>query len=186
MRVKSRWHKQDKERAPAETGSTLAYIIWKTTLNSMNNMQDWGFEIGSLPHHFRVGYEFAAFLLQAVDRYAYGRMDEEERAAVVSATAKRLVEMISENQFEMLGPGDYKNELVNHLNSRLADYAELTYTDEGPGYSAMRYFAERVVAGLPEENQRWMAEQLVDVEAPDTVNNLFKALRNQIPDEDEE
>ena len=186
MRVKSRWHKQDKERAPQETGSTLAFITWKTTLNSMDNMQDWGFEIGSLSHHFQVAYEFAAFLLQAVDRYAYGRMDEEERGAVVNATAKRLVEMIAENQYEMLGPGDYKNQLISHFNARLADYADFTYTDEGPGYSALRYLAEKVVAGLPEENRQWITEQIVEVEAPDTIKNLFKGLRDQIPEEEEE
>ena len=185
MRVKSRWHKKDKERLPHETGSTLAFITWKTTLNSMDNMQDWGFEIGSLAYHFRVAYEFVAFLTQAVDRYAYGRMDDEERTALIGAMAKRLVEMVTENQFEMLGPGDYKNDLIKHLNSRLADYAELTYTDEGPGYSALRYFAEKVVEELPEENRRWITEQIVEVEAPDTIKNLFKGLRDQIPDVEE-
>ena len=182
MRVKSRWHNKEKARDAKQTGSTLAYIAWKTTLHSIQNMEDWGFKIGSPEHHFQLAYEFAAFLIQATDRYAHERMEDDERAALIGAVAQRVIAMIEENQLEIMGPGDYRQAIIERFNKRFADYADLTYTEEGPGYSALRYFAERVVAGLPEENRAWVMEQIIEVEAPNTIENLFKGLRDQLPD----
>ena len=94
--------------------------------------------------------------------------------------ARRLVEMIDENRREMLGPGEYAKPMIERLNQRLADYAELPDGEEGPGYSALRLFADNVLAGIPEENRKWMTEQLIEVEAPRTLEHLYKGLRDQV------
>jgi len=182
VRVQTRWHNKDRERDAKQTASALAFITWKTTLNSMKNMGEWGFVIGSTEHHFQVAQEFVAFLVQATDRYAHPRLGDEERAQLITAMAKRLAEIIEENQFELLGPGDYRRCFIDLLNSRLADYAELSYTEDGPGYSALRYFGERVAAGLDADNQKWVIEQVVEIEAPKTIEHLRKGLRDLIPD----
>jgi hypothetical protein len=183
MRVRTRWHNESIERDENQIASTLAYVCWKSTLESIQNMQDWGFEFGSLQHHFPTASEFAAFLVQAVDRYAYERMEREQRTRLMSALIGRLIGMITENQQEMLGPGEYRKPLIDTFNHRFADYAELGWDEDGPSFGAMRYLASQVVDCLPQENRAWIEQQLIEIEAPKAIENLMKGLHAHLDHE---
>lgn len=178
MRVKSRWHNKAKTRTPQELGSTLAFIAWRIGMNAVKNMQKEGFNFPSYAVQLQVMEEFLPFLIQVVDRLVYGRMDEEMRRNLVTALALHLVDTMVENQVDLLGPGEYRGPLIERLNARLDDYAGFSFNGEEPGYHFLRYLGERVDAVLAKEGNRWVIEQIVDIEAPEAVKTMRKALRD--------
>jgi hypothetical protein len=119
--------------------------------------------------------EFLAFQLQAADRSAYRVMGEEERRRLVTALAHRFADILEENLVDLQGPGDYRGPFIALLNQRSADYGELTYTENGPGYSYLRYFGERVSSAVGQGDNRWVMEQVMEIEAPEAVELMNKA-----------
>ena len=73
------------------------------------------------------------------------------------------------NQLDLFGPGEYAKPFIDAMNARFAEYAEFEYRDGAPGYACLRYFASRVAEPMAEGDNRWVIEQVIDVEAPEMV-----------------
>ena len=71
------------------------------------------------------------------------------------------------------------------MNMRLSNYAECDFNDEGPGYDFTRYLAQSVAEHMKISDDKWVIEQVIDIEAPAIVEKLVKmvpeilGLRNQ-------
>lgn len=178
MRVKSRWHNKGKSRTPEEMGAALAFIAWRIAMNVIKNMQQSGFGYPSGPVQLNIIEEFMAFLIQVVDRLVYGHVDEEARERLVGTLALRLVDTMVDNQMDVLGPGDYRSALIARLNERLDDYAGLSFSEEEPGFGFLRYLGDKVKMAMAGENNRWVVEQIIEIEAPEAVKTIRKALRD--------
>lgn len=178
MRVKSRWHNKQKTRSPEELGATLAFISWRIATNAIKNMEKSGFGFLSGAVQLNIIEEFSAFLIQIVDRLVYQRIDEEARERLVSTLALRLVDTMVDNQLDVLGPGDYRGALIGRLNERLDDYAGLTFNEDDPGFGFLRYLGDRVKIAMAGQDDRWVVEQIVEIEAPEAVETIRKALRD--------
>jgi hypothetical protein len=49
--------------------------------------------------------------------------------------------------------------------------------DGAPGYALKRYFGEHVRAVMGELDNQWITDQVIDIEVPETLPPLNKALR---------
>jgi hypothetical protein len=67
------------------------------------------------------------------------------------------------------------------LNQRAADYAEFSFADEEPGYAFRRYFGEHVRAVMGEKDNQWITDQVMDIEVPEAMKPLRKAVRDLFP-----
>jgi hypothetical protein len=48
--------------------------------------------------------------------------------------------------------------------------------DGEPGYAMKRYFGERIAAVMGEQDNKWITDQVMEIEVPETLKPLNKAL----------
>jgi hypothetical protein len=175
--IKTRWRKKG-PRSLAERAGVIGANVWKLALEFFRHLEKDGFRFGSDRLVTNVLTEFIAFLVQLVDRAAYGRLDEAGRANLLGGVVRHLAATMENNQLDLFGPGEYRKPFIEAMNARSGEYAEYEYKDGEPGYACLRYFASRVSDAMAEGDNRWVIEQMMDVEAPEMVR-LVKQLVEQ-------
>jgi len=182
VRVKSRWNKKDRVRSAQETASAMGFICCRIAQNALLNIENADFQVDTQLQRLEVIKEFLAFLTHVVDRIAYDRMDDEERAEFIRALARRLADYVQDNTRDFAGPGDYRTPFIDLLNRRMEDYAEFSFIDGGPSFQLARYFSERVGETLGPRNRQWIGNQIIDAEVPEAMESLRKAVKNLLPE----
>jgi hypothetical protein len=177
--IKTRWRKKG-PRSLAERASVIGANLWKLALEFFRHMEKEGFRFGSDRLVTDVLTEFIAFLMQLVDRTLYGRVAEADRATLVAEAVRHLAATMQNNQLDLFGPGEYAKPFIDAMNARFAEYAELEYKDGEPGYACLRYFASRVAERMAEGDNRWVIEQVMDVEAPEMVRLVQKLVEQTV------
>jgi hypothetical protein len=181
VRVKSRW-KGGAPKSLEENAGALAYIAWRIATEGAQNIQTAGWEIHSAAQRLDVIGEFVAFLTQSADRLVYIRMSDEERQRFITELAIRLAGTMQDNQMDVLGLGDNRGDhraaFIAKLNQRFQDYSELDFTDEGPSYAFLRYFADKVADLMGEKDKPWTHAEVIEIEAPKAVKTLKKAMQD--------
>ena len=176
--VKARWRKKG-PRSLADRAGVIGANLWKLAVEFFKHLEKEGFRFGSDRLVTNVLTEFVAFLVQLVDRAVYGRLSEPDRAALVAEVVRHLAATMENNQMDLFGPGEYRKPFIDAMNARFGEYAEFEYRDGEPGYACLRFFASRVAEVMAESDNRWVIEQMIDVEAPEMVR-LTKKLVEQI------
>ena len=176
MRVKSKWNLKDRERTLAETGGAMGFILWRIAQQGVLNLENEGFQTDTNAQRLDVMAEFVAFLLHLVDRMTADRLDPEQRQEFITALALNLADNMQGNRTDAQGKGEYRQPLVQLINERAADYAEFSMADEGPGYAFRRYFGENVRTVMGVKDNQWITDQVMDVEVPEALKPLHKAL----------
>lgn len=182
MRLKTKWHKTAKPKTATQIASVVAFIIWRVTEETVTHIQRDKFTIATQAQAFAMIAEFLAFFIQLADRVAYQRLSEEQRPAFIQALAKRLGEILEDNQITRLGPPgeeSYPTRFVNLLNGRLADYAMFGYTEE-PDFPPLRYLGNRIMEVMDKKDQSWIIDQIIEIEAPEAIKNVLKGLRDML------
>jgi hypothetical protein len=159
--------------------SVIALLAWKLAVEAVKRLRQAGFEIDIGRPYFDIVCEFLVFLAVAADRVAYGKLDATARADFTTALVKRLAEMIDENRYLLLGdvpPAGFLQHFLALYNRRSADYAEFDYGADGPDFRFRRYFAAGLREALPPGDQLWVVDQAMDIEAPEALVSLHKAL----------
>lgn len=177
--LKTRWRKKG-PRSLAERAGVIGANVWKLALEFFRHLEKDGFRFGSDRLVTNVLTEFIAFLVQLVDRTVYGRVSEADRAALVAEVVRHLAATMENNQMDLFGPGEYRKPFIDALNARFGEYAELEYRDGEPGYACLRYFASRVSEVMAESDNRWVIEQMMDVEAPEMVRLVKKLVEQTV------
>jgi hypothetical protein len=85
--------------------------------------------------------------------------------------ATQLAETVAENQIELLGPADYVKSFMDSMNERFKNYAECRF-DNGPGFEFTRYLALNVADHLKLTDDKWVVEQVMDIEAPPVAEKI--------------
>jgi hypothetical protein len=137
-------------------------------------MEKEGFRFGSDRLVTDVLSECIAFLVQLVDRAVYGKLAEADRAALVSEVVRHLAATMENNQLDLFGPGEYRKPFIDLLNARFGDYAGFEYRDGEPGYPCLRYFAGKVADAMASGDNKWVVEQMMDIEAPEMARLVRK------------
>jgi hypothetical protein len=179
--VKTRWRKKGAPRTLADRAGVIGANIWKIALEIFRHMEKEEFRFGADRLVTDVMAEFIAFSVQLVDRAAYGRMSDADRAILIGETARHLAATMENNQLDLLGPGDYRKAFIDLLNARFEDYAGFEYPGGEPGFPCLRYFAVKVSDAMAGSGNKWVIEQIMDIEAPEMVRLIRKLVDQTVP-----
>jgi len=180
--IKTRWRKKG-ARSLEERAGVIGANLWKLSLEIFKHMEKEGFRFGSDRLVTRVLGEFIAFLVQLVDRRVYGTLSEDDRATLVRAVVDHLAATMENNQLDLFGPaesGDYRKPFIDMLNARFEDYAGFDYPGGEPGYPCLRYFATQVSDAMASGDNKWVVEQMIDIEAPEMVRLVGKLVEQTV------
>ena len=177
VRVKSKWSNKGRERTLDEVGGAAAFILWRIAQQGLLNLENEGFQTESRSQRMDVIAEFLAFLVHLADRKQAEALDANERQEFIISLARHLASTMQENRTDAEGTGDYRRPLINLLNERGADYAECPLPDGEPGYAMKRYFGECVSTVMGEKDNKWITDQVMEIEVPETLPPLNKALK---------
>ncbi len=178
--IKTRWRNQKAPRTLEDRAGVIGANIWKIALDIYKHLEKDGFRFGSDQQVTAVITEFIAFLVQLTDRTAHGWCDDTDRASLINAVAGHLAKTMQNNQLDLFGPGDYRTQFIQTLNDRFDDYAQFEYIDRDPGFACLRYFGNKVSDTMASSDNKWVLEQMVEVEAPEMVRFVKKLVDDVI------
>ena len=178
LRLKTVFFKNAGGRSTAEIASVLASTIWRLSDEVVANLSKWDCDIVTPERGVKILGEMSAFLLHMSDRLAYRSLAEAERARFIQAAGQRLAEIMQDNIRAMVGDDgfDYKANFIDLINRRAADYASFECTPEKPGYPILRYLGLAVREHMLESDQPWVADQIMDIQAPEALGMLKKTV----------
>jgi hypothetical protein len=175
--LKTRWRKKG-ARSLADRAGVIGANIWKISLEIFKHMEKEGFRFGSDRLVVVVITEFIAFLVQLVDRAVYGKLSEADRASLINAVAGHLATTIENNEIDLRGPGEYRKPFIDLLNARCEEYSGFEFSRGEASFPCLRFFATKVSDAMAENDNKWVVEQMMDIEAPEMVR-LVKKLVDQ-------
>lgn len=181
--IKTRWRNKKAPRTVEERAGVIGANIWKISLEIFKHLEKDGFRFGADRQVTVIITEFIAFLVQLTDRNVHGRSSDEERAELINAVATHLAKTMENNQLDLLGPGDYRTPFIQTMNDRFDDYAQFKYVERDPGYACVRYFGNKVSDAMAESDNKWVLEQMMEIEAPEMVR-LIKKLVDEVVEVD--
>ena len=168
VRVKTVWFRKGATRTPAELASVLASTLWRLAEKLVDNMSRADYDIVTPARGFRIIAEVLALGLHLCDRWAFGRLDDERRTALVQAIGARLADTMESN-----APGT-RQDFIDMINRRGTDYAEFDIPASGAGFPVLRYLAAQIREVMQEHDQHWVMDQVMDVEMPEALGTLKK------------
>jgi hypothetical protein len=180
IRIKSQWHNEESERSPKEIGGAVAYIALRLALDKAINLHGKNFVYRDDAQRLAVIAEYLAFEVQIVDRMVHGVLDGESRTELITEMVLKLAEHHRDNTLELLGESDHDKQFIELFNQRSGEYAEFNFsTAEGPSYPFLRHlgFEIQQIMGSEKEN-RWVIDQVMDVDGQEVYKQLSRALRN--------
>ena len=181
MRVKTKWNLRDRERSLSETGGAMAFILWRIAQQGTLNLENEGFQTDTHAQRLDIITEFLAFLVHLVDRLTADQLTREQRQEFITALAQHLADTMQENRNDAQGKGEYRQSLIDRLNERAVDYAGFACADNEPGFAFRRYFGENVRAVMGERDNKWITDQVMDIEVPEALKPLRKAVGDLLP-----
>jgi hypothetical protein len=181
-RLRSRWHNSKTPKSIETIAGAMAMNVWKLAFDTANRMYSTGFNFKDNSQLLDLIGEFVVFEIQLADRIAYETLDDEQRQRFTIALAKHLIGTMVENQTQELGPDEhYAQRFMDKLNQRLEGYQEFTLVDGSPSYPMLRYFGtlcEEVIGG---QDNKWVIEHVMEVEAPPMIRQLRNGLEKLLP-----
>ncbi len=186
MRIKSRWNVKGKEHSVEEIASAVAFIIWRIGQNIVLNLENEGFQTDTLKERLDIVFESVAFFTHICDRLAYEEMDEEERTRYVTEMVMQSIRKIKENLRDIEGiDGEEATRIyIDLFNQRMSDYAEFPFDDE-PGFNFKRYFGEKLSECMGPRDNKWIQQQVMDIEVPEAMATLKRGLNNLFASDEE-
>lgn len=188
IRMKTKWHRSKRsqrnmegsrqEKTMTELAGIISFNIWKLTREIYTNMEKDGFLFGEDEQVINMFIELIAFMVQVGDRTVYGKFDEEQRREFVTAMALDLADMVETNKRELMGEGEYRTEIIGKLNDRFGEYSECPYDNDGPSYEFRRLLAHSISQVMAETDNKWVLEQIMDIEMPKALKNLQRMLKD--------
>ena len=184
MRVKSQWFKSGKAKSPEEIAGAVAFIAWRIAQNALKNTRRANFDVAVGGQYFDFLWEFLIFLIQVADRIAFRQYNWNIRVAFTSALSHRIADTLSENQSDLLGvdPADVKMRFIARLNQCSEDYASFEYDADSLNFAFVRYLGHAMQQVVSGDDQQWIIDQMMSIEAPEAIDTLEKAMRGLLDD----
>lgn len=180
IRIKSRWHNEGADRSPEEIGGAIAFIAWRIATDRAITLHSEHFVYRDDPQRLAVIAEYLAYEAQIADRLIQGLVDDPARGAIITALVMKLADHFRDNASELLGPGDHASSFVSLFNERSGEYAEFNFDETGPSFPLLRHLGNAIqqVMGLEEQANRWVIDQVMDVDGPGIYQQLARAIKN--------
>jgi hypothetical protein len=183
LRVNTKWHNQGKQVSVEERANTMAFIAWKVAAGLVLDLENENFQTDTQAMRLDVIKEACAFLVSITDRIVARQLSQDERQELVTKMALKLVKTYQENGEDLLGKGqDYQAAFIALLNERMSTYAECSWNDEKdePGYQYKRVFGDAVSAVMGARDNKWITQQVIEIEVPMMLTNLKKGKSQMI------
>lgn len=180
IRIKSQWHDEDSVRSADEIGGAIAFIAWRIALDKAITLHGQNFVFHDDSERMAVIAEYLAFEVQITDRLIHGMVDGETRVAIITALVLKLADHYRDNAADLLGQDDHANRFIALFNERSGEYAEFNFGEDGPSYPFLRHLGYEIqqVMGQAEHDNRWIIDQVMDVDGPQVYQQLARAVRN--------
>lgn len=175
IRMRTKWHTRGPKSIEDRAG-VIGFNIWKIANEAWKRMEKEGFRVGGDEQVVGLVMEMVALLVQIADRTVYGQLSEDERSRFMNALGVHLAKTVENNMFDMFGPGEYRQTLIEKLNARGADYAEFDFPGGAPSYAALRYLGDKMAAAMAGTDNKWVIEQVIEIEAPEAVKTVRRLL----------
>ena len=178
-RIRDRWRNPEQQQSAEKNGEALGYVCWQLALTAARNLHAEDFVYQDDVQRVAVIREYLIFLVHAADRLAFDTLEEADRAAFVPALALACAGQFQRNAAEVLGSGDYRTQFIEALNLRNGHYGECSFGDGLPGYALLRAFSAHIQAIMGnDQTNRWVMDQVMDIDGPDVVRQLAKSMSN--------
>jgi hypothetical protein len=181
IRVKNKWNDKDKVRTLEEIGSVLSFNFWKVASANVMHMENEGFQTDTHFMRLDVIAEFTAFLVHVVDRVISSKdYAAEDRQALITALALNLAKTMHDNRRDVSDDKetDFRAEYITLMNERMNEYSNFTF-EEGnqPGFQVRRCVGEHVRDVMGEKDNKWIPDQVMDIEIPEPASGVFSHSR---------
>jgi hypothetical protein len=178
--VKTRWRKAG-PRTAAERAGVIGANVWKVAVEIFRHMEKEGFRFASDRMVTDVIAECIAFQLQLVDRALHARLAGEDRATLMQELARHVAHTFENNQVDLFGPGEHRKAFIDLLNARFDTYSTFAYDGSQPGFECLRFFASQVAEAMAPAENKWVLEQVQEIEAPEIVRLMAKLVDQVVP-----
>ena len=179
MRIKSRWSKRGKTHTVEEIAGAVAFITWRIAGNCLLSLENNDFQTDTHEQRLSIISEFLIFTIHMIDRMTIENFDENERVRFITELVTKTAKHLEDNKRDLIGSGDYRDEFVSRLNERINDYAEFSYDEkDGPSFPMKRFFGDKMALIMGEKNQKWVADQIIEIEVRDIMSHLRKSVPN--------
>ena len=190
IRIKNRWFRDSAGKSAAEQASAMAFIVWRLARRMLERMRGADFAIDAGRPYFDFMREVLVFLIALADRIAHGRLAPEARAEFTVALVRHVARTLADNEDELLGAapagapshGDAFVDLVNEIVQHYAEFGADPQPPPGsdvfhPDFAFVRYLGTRLAPTVPEDERRWVLDQVMAVEAPEAVAQVQRSMR---------
>jgi hypothetical protein len=178
--VKTRWRKAG-PRTLSERAGVIGANVWKVAVEIFRHMEKEGFRFTGDRMVTDVIAECIAFELQLVDRAVHSRLSAEDRATLVQELARHVAHTFENNQVDLFGPGEHRKAFIELVNARFDVYSTFEYDGPQPRFECLRYFASLVAEAMAPAENKWVPEQVLEIEAPEMVRLMAKLVDQVVP-----
>ena len=179
MRIKSRWSKKGKTHSIEEIAGAVAFISWRIAGNCLLSLENNDFQTDTHEQRLSIMSEFLIFTTHMVDRMTIEKLDENERVRFITELVQKTAKHLEDNKRDLMGSGDYRDEFIERLNERMNEYSEFSYdAKDGPSFPMKRFFGDKMALIMGEKNQKWVADQIIEIEVRDIMSHLRKSVPN--------
>ena len=178
MRMRTKWHNKERTVAVDEKANTMAFISWRIAMGLVLNLENENFQTDTQEQRLDVIKEALAFLISVTDRLVAEQMNQQERQEFIVKFAVKLSKTFQENAEDLVARDvDYKKAFIDTMNQRLNAYANCSWDEEKdmPGFQYKRDFGDNISAVMGERDNKWITDQIIEIEVPEMVENLKKA-----------
>jgi hypothetical protein len=180
IRIKSQWHDEEAARSSDEIGSAIAFIAWRIAVDKAITLHGENFVYRDDKQRLAVIAEYLAYETQIADRLIHDMLDNKSRVTVITALVMKLADHYRDNANDLIGAGDHANSFIALFNERSREYAEFNFNEEGPSYAFLRHlgFEIQQLMGQEEHDNRWVIDQVMDIDGPEIYKQLARAIKN--------
>lgn len=177
-RLKGGWNQRGRERSLEDIGSAISFNIWQMAGQGVLDLENEGFQTDTQSQRLDVLTEYAAFLLQLVDRMVFDQFALEQRNKLISSAGLHMAGIVQDNRLETDGDGDHRCAFLTILNERITDYSSCQFSRiDGPSFVFLRQLGDHVSLQMGEKDNKWITGYVIDIAG----EKLYKSLRRVLP-----
>lgn len=177
-RLKGGWNQRGRDRSLEEIGSAISFNIWQIAGQGVLDLENEGFQTDTQSQRLDVLTEYAAFLLQLVDRMVFDQFELEQRNTLISSAGLHMAGILQDNREDTDGEGDHRSAFLQVLNQRIGDYSQCQFNrSDGPSFVFLRLLGDHVSEQMGEKDNKWITGYVIDIAG----EKLYKSLRRVLP-----